>query len=85
MTNHSGWVSMIGFSSPKRYEWLVSNPMQSNDNSNCKICYRYQKKYNYVIVTEKESNAVTSKVTKKITCNCNFITNNELLLFFAFM
>jgi len=41
------------------------------------------KKCNYVTVTvtKKKYNAITSKVTKKVTCNCNFVSN-ELLLFF---
>jgi len=44
-----------------------------------------KKKYNFVtvIVTKEKNNAVTSKVIKKITCNDNFITNNELFPFFA--
>jgi len=63
------------------FSLILSNRVRSNDKSNCKI--RYQKKCNFLSLqlSKKKNNSVTSKVTKKVTCNCNFITNNELLPF----
>jgi len=53
-----------------------------NDKSNCKIRYqkiRYKKNVTLLpLVIKEKKNAVTSKVTKKVTCNYNFVTNNEI-------
>jgi len=89
--DHQSQDGCLGaFCSLKRY-WVaivfnrtLSNCVQSNDKSNCKIRYRYQKNSNYVTITviKKKSNSVISKVTKKVTCNLQETRN--LLLFSVF-
>ena len=59
----------------------MSNHVQSNDKSNCKIRYRYKKNVTSLQSSKKKSNAVINKITKKVTSNCNSITSNKLLPF----
>ena len=74
-----------GFLCLKRYEWFCpikpcSIVCKLIIKVTVKFIYHYQKNVTTLsLQLLKQSNAVTSKVNKKVTYNCNFITSNELL------